>query len=150
MRRFLSVLLIAAALVCLCSCRSSDKDSDNVTLQSSDADAIDIDLTQMSSTVVYSEVYNMMQHPDEYQNKTVKMTGLFSAVDGENRRYYTCIITDATACCRQGVEFSIKDDLKYPDDYPEIGDSITVAGTFETYIEDGSKFFQLNNASFVD
>lgn len=34
---------------------------------------IDVDLTQLSSTMIYAEVYNMMVTPDEYVGKTVRM-----------------------------------------------------------------------------
>ena len=65
---------------------------------------IDIDLTALSRTMVYSEVYNMMMTPENYIGKVVRMNGLCStfesvAVDGQEARvYYTCIIFDATAC----------------------------------------------------
>ena len=39
------------------------------------ADGIDVDLIAMSSTMVYSEVLNMQQTPDEYIGKIVKMKG---------------------------------------------------------------------------
>ena len=68
----------------------------------------DIDLTALSRTMVYSEVYNMMMTPENYIGKVVRMNGLCStfesvAVDGQEARvYYTCIIFDATACCSPG------------------------------------------------
>ena len=42
------------------------------------ADGIDVDLTKLSSTMVYSEVYNMLYTPDDYIGKTVKMKGAFA------------------------------------------------------------------------
>ncbi len=39
---------------------------------------IDVDLTQLSSTMVYSEVYNMINTPEDYIGKTVKMSGTFN------------------------------------------------------------------------
>ena len=43
------------------------------------ADGVDVDLTALSSTMVYSEVYNMLYfYPEDYYGKTVKMTGLFN------------------------------------------------------------------------
>ena len=49
---------------------------------------IDIDLTALSRTMVYSEVYNMMMTPENYIGKVVRMNGLCStfesvAVDGQ-------------------------------------------------------------------
>ena len=60
---------------------------------------IDVDLTVLSSTMVYSEVYNMMVSPEAYIGKTVKMEGLCAYYNDEQtgNDYYTCIIQDATA-----------------------------------------------------
>ena len=98
---------------------------------------IDVDLTALSSTMVYSEVYNMMSDPDSYLGKTVRMRGAFSIYHDEatDVNYYACLIADATACCQQGLEFVLEGNFKYPDDYPELGTEITVTGTFETYTE---------------
>ena len=113
------------------------------------ADGIDVDLTKLSSTMVYSEVYNMMSTPDGYIGKTVKMKGQFAYYEDPEtkKQYFACIIADATACCSQGLEFSLTGEHKYPEDYPELGSEITVTGTFETYEENGLKYFKLSNAS---
>ncbi len=126
--------------VCFSSCNKENKKA---------AEGELIDLTVMSRTMVYPEVYNMMNTPENYVGKTIKMNGLFSVVEGEGRRYFTCIITDATACCKQGMEFTLAGDYKYPDDYPEPGDEITVMGVFETYTEGKNKFCQVKDAEFV-
>ena len=111
-------------------------------------EGIDIDLTVMSGTMVYSEVYNMMCEPDKYVGKTIKISGLFSAYhdQGTGQDYFACTIQDATACCAQGMEFVLSDDYKYPDDYPEEGGIITVVGTFETYMEGSQTYCTLKNA----
>lgn len=106
----------------------------------------DVDLTQMNSTMVYTEVLQMMQDPDAFLGKTVKMTGTMAVYEGESRNYYACFIADATACCAQGIEFVWKGDHAYPDDYPEQGEEIVVTGTFDTYTEDGIVYCQLLDA----
>lgn len=109
---------------------------------------IDVDLTQLSSTMVYSEVYNMMISPEEYLGRMVKMNGMFATYENEEtgQIYFACIISDATACCSQGIEFELVGDYSYPDDYPELGSDITVTGIFETYDEDGYTYCRLKNA----
>ena len=74
---------------------------------SSAAGGVDLDLTVMSSTMVYSEVYNITVAPEEYIGNIVRMKGEFATqVDPESgKRYFACIIKDATACCAQGIEF---------------------------------------------
>ncbi|MCD8376779.1 MAG: hypothetical protein LUD69_07525 [Oscillospiraceae bacterium] len=104
--------------------------------QTASAGAVDVDLTQLSSTMVYSEVYNMMVAPEGYIGKTVRMSGQFAIYHDESTDvyYFACIIADATACCSQGIEFVLTG-AEYPDDYPEMGEEITVSGVFQTYQE---------------
>lgn len=111
-------------------------------------DGIDVDLTQLSSTMVYSEVYNMMVTPEDYIGKTIKMKGQFAVYQNEetNNLYYAVIIADATACCSQGLEFIWKGDHSYPNDYPESGKEITVVGEFQTYEENGVQYCHLIDA----
>lgn len=115
--------------------------------KSSSDEKIDVDLTQLSSTMVYSEVYNMMSMPENYIGKTVKMSGIFSSVhdDTTGKDYYACIIKDATACCAQGIEFILTDESGYPSD----GEDITVVGVFDTYNEGQFIYSTLRDASIV-
>ncbi len=114
-------------------------------------DGIDVDLTALSSTMVYSEVYNMMISPEEYIGKTVKMCGIFASYHDESadKYYFACIISDATACCSQGIEFVLTDEYSYPDDYPEEGEDVCVVGVFNTYQEGDSTYCTLRNAQLV-
>lgn len=124
--------------------------SSNIKRDSSyDASDIDIDLTRLSSTMVYSEVYNMMSNPEEYLGKTIRMDGNLAVYKYPERNYYTCIIKDATACCQQGMEFLWKGNHKYPEDYPNEGDGIIVTGIFDIYYEDQVKYCQLKDATLV-
>ena len=113
------------------------------------ADGIDVDLTKLSSTMVYSEVYNMMVSPDNYIGKTVKMNGAFAYYEDPEtkKQYFACIIADATACCSQGLEFILTGEHTYPNDYPELGSEITVTGTFEVYTESGFQYCRLKDAT---
>ena len=109
---------------------------------------VDVDLTKLSSTMVYSEVYNMMYTPENYIGKTVKMSGMFVAYTNQDQSqfYPAVIIADATACCSQGLEFVLEGNPSYPEGYPEMETEITVVGTFETYEEDGNTYCRLKNA----
>ena len=115
---------------------------------------MDVDLTVLSSTMVYSEVYNMLYNdPAHYLGKTVKAKGTFSiyqlVTDGvlhPDPVSYACIISDAAACCAEGMEFVLEGDYTYPDDYPELGAEITVIGEFQSYEENGMTWYHLVNA----
>lgn len=128
--------------------------TNNGTGKVTNASDIDIDLTRLSSTMVYSEVYNMMNTPESYVGKMVRMGGKLAVYKYPERNYYTCIIADATACCQQGMEFMLAGSHKYPDDYPNEGDNIMVTGVFDIYYETGadgqrSKYCQLKDAALL-
>ena len=165
MKKLFISLLTVALIISLSAC-GSEKNSQN-TQQSSvsggaqnsiiengsvTSDDPDVDLTKLSSTMVYSEVYNMMYTPNDYIGKTVKMKGQFSYYEDPETKaqYFACIIADATACCSQGLEFILSGEHTYPNDYPEVDSEITVTGTFETYKENGSQYCRLKNATLID
>ena len=109
MKKLLCVLLIALTLVPLAAC-GGEKDKVTAAADSADnqapeasvsqkqpsekkseskpaaseptqsTDGVDVDLTRLSSTMVYSEVYNMMNAPGDYIGKTIKMTGYESPI----------------------------------------------------------------------
>ena len=114
----------------------------------------DVDLTKLSSTMIYSEVYNMMSEPEKYVGKSIRMNGqfaLYQATDAEGKPipdqiYFACVIADATACCSQGLGFVLAGDQKYPEEYPEINTEITVTGTFDTYKEGQNEYCNLVDA----
>ena len=158
MKKLFCVLLAALLLCTLTACGHEDTAQKPAAEAAEDTAALDIDLTVLSSTMVYSEVYSMMSFPDDYIGKTVKMKGQFVIgyvynTDGtpdESTARFACVIADATACCSQGLEFILTGENTYPDEYPELGAEITVVGTFEWYEEDGCRYYRLGNASFVN
>lgn len=112
--------------------------------------SVDLDLTRLSSTMVYSEVSQMMSNPSKYVGKKVKMNGQVTIYKSEemNRTYYTCIIADATACCQQGIEFRLEKNAELPKNYKE-GDEVTVIGEFSTYLEGSNIYCELVNSKLV-
>lgn len=182
MKRLFCLLLAVCMMVSLCACgkdseegagndASSSNEESSASTESiptpedqqspeeseqlqSFADGVDVDLTVLSSTMVYSEVYNMLYNdPAHYFGKTVKAKGTFSlyqlVTDGvlqPDPVAYACIIADATACCAEGMEFVLEGDYAYPDDYPELGAEITVIGEFQSYEENGMTWYHLVNA----
>lgn len=128
---------------------ASDSISDyNATEPADDKVPVDVDLTEMSPTMVYSEVYNMMMTPEDYVGKSVRMNGMYVSFYEEEKdfRYFACIVKDATACCSQGIEFVLTEDYRYPEDYPEDGDDIVVTGVFDTYMEGSHMYCTLKDA----
>lgn len=158
MKRILTLPLLLSLLVSLAACGNpvapaqTDETQTPQTASPSATAGIDVDLTVLSSTMVYSEVYNMMMTPEHYLGKTVRMHGLCSiyesaAVDGQVAQvYYTCVISDATACCSQGIEFVLAGAVG-ADAYPPTDTEITVTGTFQTYDENGILYCHLVDAT---
>ena len=182
MKRLFCLLLAVCMVVSLCGCgKDREKDAGNDASSSNEelsastesiptaneqktpeeskpsqpsAGKVDVDLTVLSSTMVYSEVYNMLYNdPAHYLGKTVKARGEFSiyqlVTDGvlqPDPVSYACIISDAAACCAEGMEFVLEGDYTYPDDYPELGTEITVIGEFQSYEENGMTWYHLVNA----
>lgn len=170
-KKIIAVFLIALQL-CMTSCGKSSGSStefpasastqdiavsENKSTSESETEAgsntaysdYDIDLTQLSSTMVYSQVYDMVNNSDDYVGKIVKAKGSFSYFQDEQtgNEYYAVLINDATACCSQGIEFVLDGEYTYPDDYPSIGTEITVVGKFNYYKEDYYTYCQLTDAT---
>lgn len=139
-----SLILILALLLTLSAC---GKQPETSVATENESGKVDVDLTALSSTMVYSEVYNMLTAPESYVGKTIKMTGGYSSFLDESTGavYRVCMIADAAACCAQGMEFVLKDGMAYP----EMEADITVVGTFQVYEENGTTYCHLVNAEIV-
>ena len=121
--------------------------------QEAPAVSVDVDLTTLSSTMVYAEVFNMMMSPDDYIGKTIRMTGIFTVYqDPETKQVYCgVIVEDATACCAQGFDLVMPEEHSYPQDYPAPESEITVVGTLQadrTLEEHGIIFLRLEDVTF--
>lgn len=101
---------------------------------------VDYDLTLMGSDMVYATVYQLMVDPQTYEGKTFRIEGQYfpTFYEPTQKYYHYCLITDALACCSQGLEFVWEDGThSYPEEYPQQGADILITGTFETYQESG-------------
>ena len=119
-------------------------------------DKVDVDLTTMSSTMVYSEVLNMLDYPSQYVGKIVKMKGPFRPFGSTNEDYCypAIVIQDATACCASGIEFLLygipRCSPKGGDGYPALEEEATIVGRFETYIEGSYMYEHLVDAIWLE
>ncbi len=111
----------------------------------------DLDLTTMSGTLVYSEIFNITNAPDDYVGKVIKVSGnlgsFYDETDGNT--YLACVNQDATACCAQGIEFQPStSDLDKLD--LQNGGQVTVIGTYGTYDINGQTYYALLDADVID
>lgn len=87
---------------------------------------VDIDLTTLSSTVVFSQLYNMLVDPTPYLGTAVRMSGIYIVYSDGSR---ACLISDEGGCCQEGVHFALREGIPYPEE----NSLVTVVGTFGTY-----------------
>lgn len=109
----------------------------------STTEGIDIDLTQLSASMTYAIVFQMVFYPEEYVGKTVRMGGTFFVwLNPQNgKEYYATVVEDALACCEQGLEFILREG-----DYPSVGEYHVVTGELQLYQGDGFENIHLVNA----
>ena len=112
---------------------------------SSSSASADIDLTKLSATMVYAQVFNMIVEPEKFEGKMIKMRGQFAVYPmDKNENVFAVVISDATACCQQGLEFKWQGEHAYPADYPPKGSEIEVTGKFTTgQTPDGFDYFYI-------
>ena len=149
MKRILLITLCAACLL-LNGC---GKDAATVSSGAAPAKAIaentaapvstaEIDLTKMSSTMVYSYVFNMINAPNDFIGQRFRISGNYDEEywDQTKLTYHYIVIADATACCAQGLEFVLNDINAA---YPQVGEEFEISGTFGTYTENGNLYIRI-------
>ena len=108
------------------------------------AAAVDIDLTKMSSTMVYSTVFNIVTKPTDFVGKTMRMRGEYTIYPiSATETIHACLVRDAAGCCSQGIEFKLTNG-RYPN---ANSGEITVAGTLATQKIDGKDVCFLKDAA---
>lgn len=132
-QRFISALLLCVILTGCGTPVPAASTATTKSVQTEDSTPLDydLDLVQSSPTVIYAEVYHMMNEPADYVGKLIRMEGVCAAYAYPDHTVYGCIIADATACCKQGMEFVLSEDR--PELYPASGAEIVVSGRFNTY-----------------
>ena len=131
MKKFFHYALLCAVLTCSGFAR---------------AGVVDIDLTRMSSTMVYSTVFNMVTNPATFVGKTMRMRGEYTtyhiSIDEPTQIIHACLVRDAAGCCSQGLEFVLTDGQ-----YPAGADEITVVGTIAVQKISGKYVCYLKDAA---
>ncbi len=138
------MLVVALAVTMLPGC-SAPQNGGGSSEFSQHSPLPDVDLTALSSTMVFAEVYNIMANPDDYMGKTIRMSGQYYASYDElfKKYYHFVVIEDATACCQQGLEFTVIGETAYPQDYPPDGAIIELTGSFSSYEESGFTYYYI-------
>ena len=135
MKKNISVALLCLMLLSAAGCGNTER--------SSSVGNVDIDLTALSSTMVYAEVYNITTKPEDYIGKTIKVNGVYYTVSEGEQVFHYVVIQDTAACCAQGMEFIWSGGGTYPDDYPRPQTPIEMTGVLDSYDEHGDTYYYL-------
>ena len=150
-QKIIFLITVCAGVICLSACGSGsntdllpESKSETSGANEETHKKVDVDLSVLSGTMVYAEVYRIMSTPSDYVGKTIKIKGTYNAsYYSPTQKYYSYVlVADATACCAQGFEFEWSG-KSYPEDYPENGETIEVVGVFGSYDELGLTYYSL-------
>lgn len=150
MKRIVKMLILCLTCILLPVCVSSAADTGGPAA-ATEPPAVDLDLSGLSGTVAYAQVYSILSDPEAYLGRIIKISGYYSIYEDTeyNTVYHACVIPDATACCAQGFEFVRAGEYVWPDAYPEEGTDITVTGRLATYEENGILYLHLTDAELT-
>ena len=127
-------LVICSFSFLFLGCSKKNPQKNEVILQNDSAIEVDVDLTKMSATMVYAEIFNLIIDADSYAGKKIRMKGFFNVLKNpnDNSTSFAVFIPDATACCQQGVEFK----FDFGTDFPQQNDEIIVTGTYKVVYDE--------------
>ncbi|MBR0458412.1 MAG: metal ABC transporter permease, partial [Victivallales bacterium] len=100
---------------------------------------IDLDLTTLSEMMAYTQVFYIMQKPQDYNGQRIRMQGTLLVTEDPitHAKVFNCNISDSAGCCAKMVPFVRKGNYTWPQDYPPKGTVIRVTGKFEVHVEKG-------------
>ncbi len=128
MRKIFAAVIVFALMTCSSFARAA---------------AVDIDLTKMSSTMIYSTVFNIVTTPKNFVGKTMRMRGEYTTYPiSASETIHACLVRDAAGCCSQGIEFRLTGGK-----YPAGAGEITVVGTIDSFRLDGKEICYLRDAA---
>lgn len=108
------------------------------------------DMTGLSATVIYSEVFNMVADPQQYKGDRIKIKGALITYtdDKTGRQVKGCVIKDATQCCAQGFEV-VGEGGKNLFNKIADGTEIVVEGTFDYEEDKNYRYIKLVDAKLI-
>jgi len=146
LRKLLPTASLALLLLPCFSCSQSKPSTDNKEASTTAATPVDLDLTQVNPMMVYTQVFYMMQKPQDYANQTIRIQGICTITEDRHTRQKVtnCNISDATGCCAKMIPFRLANTNAI---LPREGSTITVVGKFEVITEGGKSFGLLTDAT---
>lgn len=96
------------------------------------------DLSRMSATVAYAQLYNIFLEQENHVGQTMRLRGQYVPMRDESNeaKYHFIMVYDNAACCQLGLEFLWTNPTAYPADYS----LIELTGVFDICNDGGEKF----------
>ncbi len=115
----IKAVLLSLAMVFFVGCSSNETEvetQEELKPHQISSEDIDYDLREMSSTMVYSQIFDLVTNPNEYTDARFVIQGHFMESEDMNtgEKFFAILIVDAAACCAQGLEIHIPDDVVLP------------------------------------
>ncbi len=128
-------------MLSIVGCSSQEKEPLEDTTVAIAERAVDIDITEMSSTMVFSQIYDMMINPTTYEGKVIRLVGQYQPqyYNVTDTTYQFIVINDATGCCPQGLEFISNNKNENLEEF----DIIEIVGVYESYEEGPKTYYRL-------
>ncbi|HHU03176.1 MAG TPA: hypothetical protein GXZ91_08635 [Christensenellaceae bacterium] len=100
------------------------------------------DLSRLSSTMAYAQLYDMLCNPEQYVGSAVKLKGPYmpyQSEDGEIMHFI--LVFDMQGCCELSLEMLPTRGANI--EYPEMNTEIEVEGLFDICNDNGLRFVAL-------
>ena len=106
---------------------------------------MDVDLTLVNPMMVYTQVFYMIQKPQDYAGQVIRLAGTCTVTKNRytQERHFNCNVSDSQGCCSTMIRFNLADSALLP---PKNGEAITIRGHFELVTEGGKSFGVLQDA----
>ena len=100
----------------------------------SQGDNIDVNLSALSATMLFAEIINIMNSPDDYLGQVIKIHGeYFNYYHEEDNQYiHFVLVFDEMDCCEKRFQFRVNEDFGSPEELFEIGEGIEIIGVFKS------------------
>ena len=133
-----SLALLCAIPLLLCSCGKKEK-AEELKLEPppQTEERVDLDLTILNPMMIYTQVFYMIQKPQDYAGQVIRLSGVCSVTKNRytQERHYNCNVSDSQGCCSTKIRFYLAKDCLSS---PRSGEPITVKGHFEL-MHEGNK-----------
>ena len=156
MKRFISLVIVFSMIILtLSSCSQNNQTTYETIAETKEVSnelKIDIDMTNFSITILFALLQNLVNYPDDYIGKVIKIKGDFKSWKDEttNEDVYLINISDEAACCSAEIQIVFDKDSFDISQLPDVGDEITVIGRFDSNYKNNVFFSYLADSVIVE